>query len=452
MITRAGKSGAFESESSIAILGGGVIGLTTAVVLQALGLRTQLIADRVSWGTGAVLERDFATVHAAASVLPHSVRSPRASQWTKVSSAFLRAMLVEHQPGVRTQHHYEVFERDGVAPPAYAGVLQGFTMLGQDERKLVRTGAEVTSGWRFEAYFCDAPVYLEGLHQMYLDAGGQVVSATRSLDELVDEGYVAVAVCCGHRSPQVLAAAAHLDDPGDDLFVPLEDPFAMRFILGHYVRARVDRHLRGDDGRIVSYNYHPTAEVYAADSGAPADVYCYSRDDAWLLGGSRVPFASLEAGLDWANQGSRLDFLRLPDGFGGSVAVPRQILEINSDLVARFTNGAVDLSACAPDNGELWAGIGLRAERADPADGTRVALSRLRGRKSTVIAHNYGHGGAGFTLSWGCAAEVVEMLANPAALEATGIDPAQLIAGPALVDRIRELARASRTTRSEEQG
>jgi glycine/D-amino acid oxidase-like deaminating enzyme len=26
------------------------------------------------------------------------------------------------------------------------------------------------------------------------------------------------------------------------------------------------------------------------------------------------------------------------------------------------------------------------------------------------VVHNYGHGGAGFTLSWGCAQSVVEML------------------------------------------
>jgi D-amino-acid oxidase len=39
---------------------------------------------------------------------------------------------------------------------------------------------------------------------------------------------------------------------------------------------------------------------------------------------------------------------------------------------------------------------GVRLERDQSADGRRVI-------------HNYGHGGAGFTLSWGCAREVLDI-------------------------------------------
>jgi D-amino-acid oxidase len=55
----------------------------------------------------------------------------------------------------------------------------------------------------------------------------------------------------------------------------------------------------------------------------------------------------------------------------------------------------------------LRARVGLRPCR---AGGVRIALEKLLDGRTVI--HNYGHGGAGFTLSWGCAQTVVE-LARP---------------------------------------
>jgi D-amino-acid oxidase len=48
--------------------------------------------------------------------------------------------------------------------------------------------------------------------------------------------------------------------------------------------------------------------------------------------------------------------------------------------------------------------VGLR-----PFRRSGVRLERDRLRASRTIIHNYGHGGAGFTLSWGCARKVLEL-------------------------------------------
>lgn len=56
--------------------------------------------------------------------------------------------------------------------------------------------------------------------------------------------------------------------------------------------------------------------------------------------------------------------------------------------------------------------VGLRPCR----DVVRVEREEIDG---TIVVHDYGHGGAGVTLSWGCAREVVE-LAGPPALAAHG--------------------------------
>jgi D-amino-acid oxidase len=52
----------------------------------------------------------------------------------------------------------------------------------------------------------------------------------------------------------------------------------------------------------------------------------------------------------------------------------------------------------------LRARVGLRPCR---TNGVRVTAEKLRDGRTVI--HNYGHGGAGFTLSWGCAQTVLEL-------------------------------------------
>jgi D-amino-acid oxidase len=51
--------------------------------------------------------------------------------------------------------------------------------------------------------------------------------------------------------------------------------------------------------------------------------------------------------------------------------------------------------------------VGLRPFR---KSGVRLECDQLSDGRAVI--HNYGHGGAGFTLSWGCAREVVDLSAD----------------------------------------
>jgi D-amino-acid oxidase len=53
----------------------------------------------------------------------------------------------------------------------------------------------------------------------------------------------------------------------------------------------------------------------------------------------------------------------------------------------------------------VGAGVGLRPAR------PRVRLEAVAG-DGRLVVHNYGHGGSGFTLSWGCADEVAATVSS----------------------------------------
>jgi D-amino-acid oxidase len=52
----------------------------------------------------------------------------------------------------------------------------------------------------------------------------------------------------------------------------------------------------------------------------------------------------------------------------------------------------------------LGAKVGLR-----PFRPKGIRLERTRLRDGRPLVHNYGHGGAGFTVSWGCAEAVLQL-------------------------------------------
>lgn len=426
---------------SVAIIGGGVIGLTAGVTLQLLGLDTVVVADRsTSLPAGSDAPPDFATLHAAASVLPHSVRSARAVDWTQTTSLLLNVLESQQQAGIRTQRHFEVFEASAIRTPDYANALDGFAAIGPSTPSThghlpYRRGAAGVSGWSFNAYFCEGPPYLAGLVELYKTAGGTVVAGTASIEGLIQDGWRAVVVCAGHRSPELARDAARIDDPDPTQgFAPVEDAFDIRYILGHYLRVPLPDLLYDRTGRVISYSYHPTADVYAGPSGAPADVYCYPRHDAWLLGGSRLPFDSLSEALAVAAESGGRDTIEVPTAEGGLICVPRPIYDLNRDLIGSMAPKSLDLNALDLRSRRMWGGVGLRAERSDPADSTRVEASRVRALGGYgLVLHNYGHGGAGFTLSWGCAVEVARLILYGPGASAAALRPDQgrcMEAGP----------------------
>jgi len=94
---------------------------------------------------------------------------------------------------------------------------------------------------------------------------------------------------------------------------------------------------------------------------------------------------------------------------GGRQEEEKESIEVDANeteaILRRCARLAPDFPAIATED-ILSVYCGLRPARSTVrVESERVAPDRL-------LIHNYGHGGAGITLSWGCAAEVVELVAQ----------------------------------------
>ncbi|MFZ0915619.1 MAG: FAD-dependent oxidoreductase [Candidatus Udaeobacter sp.] len=83
--------------------------------------------------------------------------------------------------------------------------------------------------------------------------------------------------------------------------------------------------------------------------------------------------------------------------------------DVSSDLAADPTTTDQIIAECSRvlniDKPNVLAErVGLRPFR---KSGVRLERGRLRDARTVI--HNYGHGGSGFTLSWGCAREVIDL-------------------------------------------
>ncbi|MGB5756535.1 MAG: FAD-dependent oxidoreductase [Acidimicrobiales bacterium] len=135
-----------------------------------------------------------------------------------------------------------------------------------------------------------------------------------------------------------------------------------------------DPELTAIRGQLVSIENVGIDEFFSEETGDSADLlHIYPHDDSVILGGVAQPG-------NWS-----LD----PDP-----ATAQAIIDRCSTIEPRIREAAV-----------LGHRVGLRPTRA------KVRVERQAGEHGFVV-HNYGHGGAGVSLSWGCAQDVQEFVKN----------------------------------------
>ena len=283
------------------VLGAGVSGLTTAVVLAEEGHDVTILAADVA----------NTTSHAAAAIwLPYHIASDRVDDWALTTRDALVKLAGEPGTGV-SMIDFDVYDEE---PPR---CIEG-------ECRPLANG-----GFRVNVPLADTTRYLPYLRARF---GGRVEGRDVRREDLAELDGDLIVNCTGFGARALF---------GDEELQP-----------GHGVSVATDR---------------PPIERAVCTTRDPRSLmYVIPRKNDCILGGYDQP---------------------VPPGDGDIAAI-----------IARCRAAVPELS------GEVRAvRRGIRPLRPS----VRLELATVDGR--TVI-HNYGHGGAGFTVSWGCAGEVGRMV------------------------------------------
>lgn len=314
----------------VVVIGGGVIGLTTAVCLSEAGARVRIVTSRPP-------EETTSAVAGAMWGRGPNVREPadRIDAWSAVTFVELAAQADDTATtGVRFARGREA-TRDAVVPPALP-----------QARSVVRCAPdELPAGFRdgnwITVPLVDMPTYLGYLTARFTAAGGVVESGrVRTMADAT--GAPVIVNCTGVAAREFVP---------DDTVAPVR-------------------------GQHVVVANPGLEEFFVEETEAASWVSYFPHGDHVVLGGV--------AGLgDWDMR---------PDP-ATAAAILRWCAEVEPRL------------ADAPVLAHL---VGLRPARPS----VRLAEERAGGIR---WIHNYGHGGMGVTLSWGCARETATMVTRPAA-------------------------------------
>jgi D-amino-acid oxidase len=285
---------------------------------------------------------------------PHLVEdSARVTRWALDTLAVLREFAADPATGVRIATGMEGTR--GAPPPhgtpaAPPAPADWQRELGAGPCEAADLPSGFATGWRYTAPLVRMPAYLGYLRARFEAAGGRVEAGlVRSLAEAAAERGARAVVNCTGSGARDLAP---------------------------------DEAVRVFRGQVVVAENPGLTEFFIAPPDATTElVYLFPHGDVLILGGTEVAD-------DWN---------------------PRPVPAV-ADRIVR------DCAAVEPrvaDVRVLGHRVGLRPFRprvrleAEPPGPARAGHG-----PGPAVVHNYGHGGAGITLSWGCAREAAALAAQ----------------------------------------
>jgi D-amino-acid oxidase len=312
----------------VIVVGGGVVGLTTALVLAEAGRRVRVWAREPA-------ERTTSAV-AGALWWPYRI-APKAlaRTWALVSLSVYEELAARpEESGVRLV--------EGVMGETRLDELGSWADRVPGLRAATAKEYPGTA-LRARLPLIDMPAHLRWLRQRLLRAGGTVEE--RTVTDLAEPKAAVVVNCTG------LGARDLVPDP------------AVRPVRGQLVLVE---------------NPGIREWLVSTDPAAGTTTYVFPQPDRLVLGGTTDDD-------DWS---------RVPD------------LEVAAEIVERCAALRPEIAGARV----LGHRVGLRPVR------DAVRLEREVLPDGLVLVHNYGHGGAGVTVAWGCAREAAGLVGPTASV------------------------------------
>jgi D-amino-acid oxidase len=312
---------------SITIIGSGVTGLSTAIVLLEAGHQVNIIT--------AALPAQTTSAKAAAIWFPYAVfPKDKANAWSKYAYGVFQDLCRVPESGVSMVPLTVLIEKEEDAWWKGAFPAEAIRLASDDELPAAYS----------LAYIADVPlvethIYLDYVMQRFLDLGGQLkVELVKDVDSLLANNDWVIN-CSGLGARELVS---------DNSLYPIQ-------------------------GQLVKVEKQPGVNCIVADFAFGEKqqdlAYVVVREDCIVLGGTNVKKA----------EGAE------PDD------------EVTKGVIARCREIAPQLKDVEIKTVE----VGLRPGRPE-----------IRLEKEGRLIHNYGHGGGGYTVSWGCAMAVLAFIAN----------------------------------------
>lgn len=354
----------------VVVLGGGVMGVSTALACRSMGYKVELISHRFLWEN--TTDPAFASVYPAASVIPHSVGGDTQSLYQLSHSVYNNIARLWPEV-VRPQVHLEIGEEKRPLP-GYAEWMGAQPITENPALPIPsRIAAAHVFGVQFDILFVDMPRYISFLKKAVQQAGISTMrkEITQDMVREAGERENVICNCLGLYGPSVS-----------------EDESSMHGVAGILVRFPQKKLLRNARTNTpISYNYFFKG----------LEVYAYPRARDLVFGGIRLP---VDVNKDSVSQlSAHFETHDISYSYIQDVPVPDYLIEVNK----RFTHQlyGVDVSV-----NEAKAVVGIRPVRRDGVRIDKVDLGE------GVLVNNYGYGGAGVTLAWGGAIKAASLVSG----------------------------------------